>query len=61
MKATPDELITDSRDDSGQSPVTEVRLLATVDGAILFVNTTNGVRLFNVDGSGKLSVLHAHI
>jgi hypothetical protein len=60
MKATPDELIVDSREDSGQSTVTEVKLLPTPDGAILFVNTTTGARLFNVDGAGKLTVLHAH-
>jgi hypothetical protein len=40
--------------------VTELRLLPTADGAILFVNTTTGARLFNVDGSGKLSTLHTH-
>jgi hypothetical protein len=60
IKTTPDELITDSREDSGQSTVTELRALPTPDGAILFLNTTTGVRLFNVDTSGKLSVLHTH-
>ena len=60
MKATPDELIVDSREDSGQSTVTELRLLPTAEGAILFINTTTGARLFNVDATGKLSVLHTH-
>jgi hypothetical protein len=60
MKATPDTLIVDTREDNGQSSVTELRLLSTTDGAILFVNTTTGARLFNVDGTGKLSELHTH-
>ena len=60
MKATPDELIVDSREDSGQSTVTELRLLPTAEVAILFINTTTGARLFNVDATGKLSVLHTH-
>jgi hypothetical protein len=60
LKTTPDELIVDSREDSGQSLVTELRLLPTASGAILFANTTTGARLFNVDGSARLTVLHAH-
>ena len=60
LKSLPDELVADSREESGQSLVTELRLLPTPDGAILFVNTTTGARLFNVDGTGKLSVLHSH-
>jgi hypothetical protein len=60
LKATPDELIVDSREDNGATTVTELRILPTADGAILFVNTTTGARLFNVDGSGKLSQLKVH-
>jgi hypothetical protein len=60
MKSTPDELVFDSREAGGQSDITEVRLLSTTDTAILFVNTTKGPHLFNVDGEGKISELHAH-
>ena len=60
LKSTPDELLVDSREENGQTTVTELRLLPTAEGAILVVNTTSGPRLFAVDASGKLSVLHAH-
>jgi len=60
MKATPDVVIFDGRDESGASRVglvTELRLLPAASYAVLFVNTTVGVRAFRVDSDGKLTAV----
>ena len=53
MKSTPDELIVDSREASGQSDITEIRILSTADTALLFVNTTKGPRSSTSTARGR--------
>jgi hypothetical protein len=58
IKATPDAVIFDGRDESGASRVglvTELRLLPASSYAVLFVNTTVGARAFRIDSDGKLT------
>ena len=61
ISTTPDTLIVDAREDSGVTPITEVRVIAAADFALLFVNTTTGPRMFSVDTAGKLADLHTHL
>jgi hypothetical protein len=61
LKATPDTLIVDAREDSGLSSVTELRILSAAGFAMLFVNTTAGLRVFRVDSAGKLTPLQTQL
>ena len=60
IKATPDVVIFNGRDESGASRVglvTELRLLPASSYGLLFVNTTVGVRAFRIDSDGKLTAV----
>jgi len=61
IKATPDTLIVDAREEGGLSSVTELRVLSTGDFALLFINTTKGSKIFRVDSSGKLTPLQTQL
>jgi hypothetical protein len=61
LKDTPDTLIVDARDEGGLSSVTELRVLAAADFALLFINTTAGVKVFRADSAGKLIPLQTQL
>jgi hypothetical protein len=58
LKVTPDAVLVDTQDDAEKLPVTDVKIVAAVDSAIVVLKTTDGTRVFAVDGHGKVDVLH---
>ena len=58
IKATPDVVIFDGRDETGASRVglvTELRVVPASSYAVLLVNTTVGARALRIDSDGKLT------
>jgi hypothetical protein len=53
LSATADTVLYDTRDEKGQSAITDLRLLSSPDVAILFVKTVSGSRILGIDHAGS--------